>query len=107
MSTKLKQTVTMSPKTTIVEYELTEIDQTPKQKVLGMYMFLLADVNKGLDYGVDKDLVNEHLEIAGSDECVTESIKASKYLEMIYALRDNLKEGGDKDEEPNSNEVEA
>lgn len=66
-----------------------EIEQTPLEDIKTSYWFILEDFKEGLNYGVDKELVNKHLlilsEILKKDlPNVKESIDSEKYLHLIY-----------------------
>lgn len=72
-------------------YEVEEIIQTPIEKAFGSYDFIRADLEEGLNYGVDKDLVNQLLDAVGEElgrelPHVEESPSARVFVEMMYPL---------------------
>lgn len=73
------------------EVEVEEIAQSPLKKAFGTYNFIRADLAEGLNYGVDKDLVNTLLDAVGKElgrelPHVEESPSAQAFTEMMYPL---------------------
>ena len=73
------------------DYEVEEIAQTPIEKAFGTYNFIRADLAEGLNYGVDKGLVNQVLDAIGEElgrelPHVEESPSAQVFTEMMYPL---------------------
>ena len=68
-----------------------EIAQSPLEKAFGAYNFIRADLEEGLNYGVDKDLVNQLLDAVGEElgrelPHIEESPSARVFVEMMYPL---------------------
>lgn len=76
---------------TIKVGDLEEISQTPIQNAFLTYRFIHADYGEGLNYSVNKELINRTLaaveEVTGdSIEKVENDLSAKEYLEMVFPL---------------------